>query len=308
MTNPDAVLQLRAGDSSPRMRGQLRALWASRELVWMLVRRDLRVRYKNSRIGFFWSLAPLLLQVVVLTAVTKYVLGGGVAGLSAYILCASIVWNFFKISLLDGASSVLAQYGLLKKVYFPREILPLASTIANSIHALLALAVFFVYRYVFTPLVFGSPGPPPWRTLWLVPILCLLLFLLTVGCVFFLSALTVFFEDAKFIAQTLLDLAFFGLPIVWFTEYVIYSAAIPEFLRRPIRIALDINPVSWLISAFKQVLLPRAEFRDAAGHVIGTTGLFDFRYFALACVTTSLICLAGYAYFNRRKWLFVERP
>lgn len=308
MTNPDAVLELRAGNSSPRLFGQLRELWASRDLVFMLVHRDLRVRYKNSRIGFFWSLAPLVLQVIVLTAVTKYVLGGGVKGLSAYILCASIVWNFFKISLLDGASSVLAQYGLLKKVYFPREILPLASTIANSIHALLALAVFFAYRYVLTPLLFGSPGPPPWRTLWLVPVLCVLLFLLTVGCVFFLSALTVFFEDAKFIAQTLLDLAFFGLPIVWFTEKIVYSASIPEWLRRPARIAFDLNPVSWLLSAFKQALLPPAQFLDGAGRVIGTTAPFDYRLLAVACVTTSLIALAGYTYFNRRKWLFVERP
>ena len=93
----------------------------------MLVRRDLRVRYKNSVLGFLWSLVPLLLQTFVISVVVKRIYDVGPRDLTAYILCAYIPWSFIQVGLLDGTSSVLAQYPLLKKVYFPREVLPIAA-------------------------------------------------------------------------------------------------------------------------------------------------------------------------------------
>ena len=141
----------------------LRELWGSRELVLMLVRRDLRVRYKNSVLGFFWSLIPLLLQTFVISVVVRRIYNVGPRDLNAYVLCAYIPWNFMQAGLLDGTASVLRQYPLLKKVYFPREVLPIASALANAVHLLLAVGVFFVYRYAFTPLAFGWPGWPPAR-------------------------------------------------------------------------------------------------------------------------------------------------
>ena len=149
------------------MLNDLRELFRSRELILMLVRRDLRVRYKNSALGFLWSLAPLLLQTLVISVVVRRIYGVGPRDMTAYVLCAYIPWNFIQVGLLDGASSVVAQYALLKKVYFPRETLPIAAVLSNAVHLLLAIGVFFVYRYALTPLAFGWPGPPP------LAILCL---------------------------------------------------------------------------------------------------------------------------------------
>ena len=288
------------------MRDELRELARSRELIAILVRRELRIRYKNSALGFFWSLVPLVLQVIVLSLVVKFIFGAGPRDLSAYILCAYLPWNFFQNGLLDGASSVLMQYPLLKKVYFPRETLPIATTLANGIHLLLALGVFFVYRYVFTPLAFGWPGPPPLAILWL-PLVLIINFLLVLGLAFFLSAWNVFDEDVKFLAQNGLNLAFFALPVAWFTEQMFYSTHIPIGLRHPLTIIYNANPISWLISAYRQMLLPPATLGDAGGIPIHTAS-FDMRYFALAAVLSCGTALAGYAYFNRRKHEFVERP
>jgi lipopolysaccharide transport system permease protein len=285
---------------------ELRELFRYRELIGILVRRELRLRYKNSVLGFFWSLLPLILQVLVLSVVVKFIYGVGPRALSAYILCAYIPWNFFQNGLLDSSSSVLAQYGLLKKVYFPREILPIATVLGNGIHLLLALGVFFVYRYGLTTLLFGWPGPPPREILWL-PVLMLINLLLVLGLSFFLSALNVFHEDIKFIAQSVLNLAFFALPIAWFTEQVFYSTHIPVALRHPLIVLYNANPISWLISAYRQVLLGPTVL-GYRGPVAIMTAPFDYRYFGLATLTSVLIALGGYAYFNRRKWQFVERP
>lgn len=296
------------------LRDELRELYRYRELIGILVRRELRIRYKNSALGFAWSLVPLVLQVAVLTFVVKYIYSAGPRDISAYILCAYLPWNFFQNGILDGSSSVLLQYGLLKKVYFPREVLPIATTLANGIHLLLALGVFLVYRWVFTPLAFGWFGPPPLVILWL-PVIVIIDFLLVLGIVFFVSTWNVFDEDVKFIAQSLLNLSFFALPIAWFTENLFYSerlTRISPWLGHALTILYNANPASWLISAYRQTLLPQAVLAYhktlAGGTVPAYTARFDYRYFALAIMTSSLLALTGYAYFNWRKWSFVERP
>ena len=298
------------------MLNDLRELLRSRELILMLVRRDLRVRYKNSWLGFLWSIVPLLLQTFVISMVVKRIYGVGPRDLSAYVLCAYIPWNFIQVGLLDGASSVLGQYALLKKVYFPREVLPTAAVLANTVHLLLAIGVFFIYRYGITPLVIGWPGPPPGAIIFL-PCLVVISFFLVLGITFFTATWNVFHEDVKFIVQSVLNLAFFALPIAWFTEQLFYSKSIPVPLHHALTIAYNAFPVSWLISAFRQVLLPPADIGpnvslpDCTGrfhHIVTLTAPFDYRYFALAFAVSLLTALAGYAYFNRRKWDFVERP
>lgn len=293
-------------DERPSLREELRELFRYRELIGILVRREIRLRYKNSVLGFVWSLVPLILQVIVLTVVVKFIYGVAPRDLSAYILCAYLPWNFLQNGLLDSCYSVLLQYNLLKKAYFPREVLPISSVLSNTIHLLLALGVYFIYRYAYTPLAHGWPGPPPAEILWL-PVLIVLNFLLVLGLGFFLAAWNVFHEDVKFIAQSVLNLAFFALPIAWFTEQMFYSSHIPSGLRHPLTVLYNANPASWLISAYRQVLLPRALLGYRGTEPI-LTAPFDYRYFALAAVTCPLIALAGYHFFNRRKWQFVERP
>src|SRR5687768_7647845 len=127
------------------MLANLKELWSFRELLFTLVERELKIRYKNSFLGFFWSLLNPLITVLVMTFVFKYVFNFETPSLSAYILAAYLPFIFFQMSLMDSAQSVLAALPIVRKIYFPRAVLPLAMVVSNFIHLLLALAVFLLY-------------------------------------------------------------------------------------------------------------------------------------------------------------------
>ena len=143
----------------PRPPAELASCGSYRHLVRTLVERDLRVRYKNSVLGIAWTMVSPLIQVFVLTIAIGYILGSGPKNLSAYIFCATIPWTFFQTAILDSSTSVLAKLGLLKKVYFPREIPLIATVCQNFVQFLISLGIFMVYRWVLTPLLFGWPWP-----------------------------------------------------------------------------------------------------------------------------------------------------
>src|SRR5438067_5070387 len=123
----------------------LKELWRYRELLIILVQRDLAVRYKNTIFGFAWSMINPLLQVIVITVVLKYALRIDVPNYSAYIFCAFLPWSFFQLGLLDASTSLLFNEPLIRKVYFPREVIPLSLVISNLIHFALATLVFLVF-------------------------------------------------------------------------------------------------------------------------------------------------------------------
>jgi ABC-2 type transport system permease protein len=108
------------------MRGELKELWRFRELLLAMVERELRIRYKNSVLGFFWSLLIPLVTVAVMTVVFKVFLKNETPNFGAYVLAAYLPFLFINQAILDSAQSVLVSLPIVKKVYFPREILPLA--------------------------------------------------------------------------------------------------------------------------------------------------------------------------------------
>jgi ABC-type polysaccharide/polyol phosphate export permease len=264
-----------------------------RELLLNLIIRDLKVRYKNSVLGFFWSLANPLVQVATITIVFKYILNVGIPNYSAYLLCAFLPWTFFQMSVLDAAQSVLFHGDLVKKTYFPREILPASIVISNLIHFILALLVFFVYL-----LVLGTPILVTWL---LLPVVIFFQLLLNMGVAFFVSCLNVFYEDIKYLVTVLLSLFFYLTPVVYLVEQIAFSKRIPAAYQ-PLLVKLYyINPLSMLITAYRKLLLPA--FNTETIHNIP----LSYGYLALAGATSLLIFLAGYAFYNSRKWQFAER-
>ena len=129
------------------MLSELKELWKFRELLLTMVQRELKIRYKNSLLGFLWSMLNPLVTVLVLSFVWGNFLNTGakIPSVTAYMLAAYLPFTFFQLCLMDSAQTVLTAMPLIKKIYFPREILPLASVISNFLHLLMALAMFFVY-------------------------------------------------------------------------------------------------------------------------------------------------------------------
>src|SRR4051812_46599541 len=109
------------------MLAELKELWRFRELLYSMVERELRIRYKNSFPGFFWSLINPLITVLVITLVFKNIIGNDTRNLGAYILAGYLPYMFFQLCLLDSAQSIIIALPIIRKIYFPREILPLAS-------------------------------------------------------------------------------------------------------------------------------------------------------------------------------------
>lgn len=283
------------------MREDFAELFRFRELLLTLVERDLRIRYKGSAFGFFWSLLNPLVTVLVMTVVFKFVMRNDTANFSAYILAAYLPYMFFQLAILDSAQSVLIAQPIVKKVYFPREILPLATIIANFIHFLLALAVFFAYLlvvYLLDPRI----SPFSWNML-LIPLPVIVNFFLVAGLGLLISAWNTFFEDVKYIATVGLQLLFFVSPIMYFSEQVKAASLTHGSWLYTI---YHLNPIATLCTMYRKVLVAPQPVKVNDKEIAALP--IDWAMFGVTALVSLAIFVYGYHTFNRLKWRFVERP
>lgn len=284
------------------MRSELKELWKFRELLISMVQRDLKIRYKNSFLGFVWSLLNPLITVLVMTLVFRNFMANDTKNLGAYVLAAYLPYMFFQLTLLDSSQTILSNIQLIKKIYFPREILPLASVISNFIHFLLALVVLFIFM-IGVYLLY--PGDWPFHTgIVVLPLLLLINFCLATGLSLIVSALNTFYEDVKYIVAVLLYLLFFACPIMYFSEQVYHSAANQQ--NQWIYRLYYANPVATLCTAYRKAILDPQPVK-VGDNIYPAIGM-DWKYVAIAFVVSFGILVLGYSTFNRLKWRFVERP
>jgi ABC-type polysaccharide/polyol phosphate export permease len=273
---------------SLNMLSHLQELYQYRELVRRLVIRDLKVRYKNSILGFFWSLVNPLAQVFVITIIFKYVIRIGFPNYSAYVLAGFLPWTFFQMAVLDASDSILLHRGLLKKVYIPREVIPISIVISNLIHFGLALLVLFVYM-----LFIGIPFT--YKLVFVIPLIFFhLLFTLGVGLI--VSAYNVFYEDIKYMMTVGLSLLFYLVPVIYVVEQL--ADGIPPRLAWLYHV-YHLNPLAVWISAFRKVFLPPVP------EAFNPRPL-EPAHLLVAAALSIAIAIIGYAVFNKRKWQFAE--
>jgi ABC-2 type transport system permease protein len=194
---------------------------ASRELFNNLALRELRSKYKRSFLGFAWSLANPLAMMVVYTLVFKYFLHikpapGVPSGLNVFalfLLCALLPWNFFQLSVMSCISSLTANESLVKKTYFPREVLPGATVGANLVFHLIEMGLLLAAL-----LAFGN-----WRALVYLPfvvLLTVLMCLFALGFGLMLSAFNVYFRDIQHFMGILFLVWLYLTPIIYPLSYV----------------------------------------------------------------------------------------
>jgi len=230
------------------------------------------------------------MRVFIYWFVFKLLLANDAENYSAYVFCGFMPWLYFQLALLDAGTSVRAQYHLMRKVYFPREALPISLVLSNLIHFLLALAVLFVY-FAYLPVKVQQS----W--MWL-PAVILLQTCLVLGLSFIVSCLYVFYYDVKYIVAFGLDVLFFLTPIVYFFEQ---SHARLAELHPALETLYLLNPMALLVMIYRKILLP-----FPAGHPAADYELPGWTYAYL--ITLSLgAMVGGYAFFNKYKWRFVER-
>ena len=285
------------------MRKELKELWSYRELLYVMVQRELRIRYKNSALGVIWSFLNPLLQVLVMSTVFGVFMDIKVPNYTAYMLAAYLPFMFFQYSVLDAAQSILIQVPLIKKIYFPREILPLATVISNFIHLLIGFVIFFgllLLVYIRDPRVI-----PFQATTIYLPILLLFSFMLATGAAFIVSALNTFYEDVKYIVNVVMQVMFYLCPIIYFMESVA-NAKLNIKSDHLIFKLYNLNPLAALSHGYRKVLLAPT---DVVVHGdIAHALVMPWKYVMIAGITSFIVLIFGYWLFNRMKWKFVERP
>lgn len=290
------------------MLSELKELWRFRELLHSLVERELKIRYKNSFLGFFWSLVNPLVTVLVMTVVFKYIMANPTPNFSAYILAAYLPFMFFQLAVMDSAQSVISALPLVRKIYFPREVLPLAMIASNFVHLVLALGVFFLYLLA---IWMRHPGQPPFQStiLWL-PLLLAINLALATGLGLLTSALNTFYEDVKYIVSVVLYLMFFLCPIMYFSENVWHSTRDKGPWGDVLYTLYHLNPLAMLSTAYRKVLVAPQPVAVSDGEkVVLIPALpLDWGMLGITAFTSFGLLIFGYWVFNRLKWRFVERP
>lgn len=255
---------------------QFAALLQYRDLLWLWTLREVQVRYKQSMLGIAWAvLQPLALTVVFTVVFSRLVqvdTGGIAYPVFAYV--ALVPWTFLSTSVSFGVPSLVNNLNLVTKIYFPREILPLASIGAAFIDFLVSAVIL-----VGMMLVYGVR--PGWVSLWVVPLL-LVQVALTVAVVLWGSATLVFFRDVRFVVPLLTQVWMYATPVIY------PASLVPERYQ----VWYFLNPMAGIIDGYRRVLL--------AGQAPQLQAL------AVGAVVTLVLLVGGYLFFKYAEPLFAD--
>lgn len=192
----------------------IRELIAHRDLVFTLVKRDLKVRYKASALGFLWSFGKPLFLMLIMTVVFSHLVGvRSTLPYPLHILTGLLPWLFLQGSLLEAQHSILSNANIVKKVYLPTAAFPTAAMLSNLIHLLLALIVLFLFIFAYAAFV-DVRLLPGWEVI-LLPFVILLQCILLLGVALIISSLNVFYRDVSSITEIAITAWFYLTPVIY---------------------------------------------------------------------------------------------
>jgi ABC-2 type transport system permease protein len=268
------------------------------ELLAELVRKDLKVKYKNSALGFAWSLANPLLYLAVFSLVFSVLLPNGVPSFAVFFMAGFLVWNFFNLATLTATGAVVGNANLVRKVRFPRVVLPLSSVGFSGVHFLLQLLVLFVVLVPFYPDAFG---PQLWL---LLPALAVAV-TFTVAMSLLASALNVRYRDVQHLLEVTLLAWFWLTPIVYPVTVVRDHAAAHPWL-------FDLymaNPMAAVVVAMQRALYvhPEVLVNGRMTQILPADGYgFYLTWLGVAGATALALLAVGLWTFRRLQADFAE--
>ena len=215
----------------------MKALYGYRNLIWTLAWGDFKQRYKNSILGYFWSLLEPLLMLAVLYVVFTNLMRVQVEYYQLFLLLGIIIWNFLSRATSMGLNAILGKPSMVQKIYFPREVLVIASCITALLMSIFESLVFVLFMAYFQV--------PLSANLIYVPLILVLLFVVSLGLALALAALNVFYRDVQFIWAVILQAGFFATPILYPIDIF------PETLRE----LFLLNPMAHIIMTARDVII-----------------------------------------------------
>lgn len=255
---------------------RLKELWDYRELLYFLVWRDVKVRYKQTALGVTWAIIQPFLTMIVFSLffgrLAKVPSDGVPYPIFSY--TALVPWSFFAYGLGQAANSIVSSSNLITKVYFPRLIIPIATVVSGVVDFVLAFAVLLGMMLYY--------GVSPTVNVFLLPLFLLLALVTSLGVGLWLSALNVKYRDVRYIVPFITQFWMFATPIA-------YSSSL---LSQPWRTIYGLNPMVGVVEGFRWALLGT---KTAPGPIIAVSSLA-----ALA------LMIGGALYFRRMERTFAD--
>lgn len=217
--------------------------YSRRELLFLLIWRDIAIRYRQAVFGVAWAVLVPTIQLIIFSVIFgsfARIQPDGDYPYPLFVLAALVPWNFFSQSVVLGGQSLVNQQEMIKKVYFPRLFVPTGSVIGNGADLLISFGVYAAllawYRYV-----------PSWQVI-LIPVLIAWLLLASLGAAYLLAALTVAYRDFRYVTPLIVQSLLFLSPIVYPVRII------PDELQW----LLGINPMAGIIDAFRSAVLGKS--------------------------------------------------
>ena len=252
-------------------------LYKYRELLKTNIKKDIRGGYKGSFLGVLWSFINPLLQVVVYWIVFPYLMGGAMENYLIYLITGLIPWNFFLTAITGGTTCIKGNAGIVNKVYFPREILPI-SVVASS------LVNFFISCLIIMVFLLGSGVGISYHII-LVPVIAIVEATLALGLVFILSAVDVYIQDLENIVQFILSMMMYGTPILYQLSQFSPESTLYKFV--------SLNPMTTIINCYRDAFMYHQ--------------WIDWKSLGLVFLLSIVLVIVGYSLFRKLEKGFAEQ-
>ena len=245
-----------------------------REFLKTSIKKEFRGKYKKSFLGVLWSFLNPLFQLLIYALVFPFILKNNVDNYIIFLIVALMPWNFFNMTILQSAASIVSNGGIIKKVYFPREILPISTATSNLINFLIT-GIIVLIALLISGIGIGS-------SILVLPIIVIIQYILQLGLSFIFSSITVYVRDVEYLLNVFMMLMFYLCPIVYSAD-MIPDRFLPLF---------KINPMFHIIGYYREIL-----YNKHIPNMINVFILF------LICL---LILIIGYLIFQKCKKRFAE--
>ncbi|MCI8482124.1 MAG: ABC transporter permease [Clostridia bacterium] len=252
----------------------LTKLYNYRELLKSNTKKEVRGKYKHSFLGVLWSFLNPLLQIMVYAIVFPLILKNEQEHYVVFLCCGLIPWNFFATAINRSASTMLENGNIIKKVYFPREILPISIVTSEAINFLISTIIILAF-VVFDGIAITS-------YIIYYPLILLVQYILILAISFIVSSITVYIRDLQHLIGVALQLFFYATPIVYAAN------TIPEGFAW----VLNINPMTYIINGYRDIFL---------NHTAP-----DIKMLMLLLAILVVVCIIGYLIFQKLQKGFAE--
>ncbi|MGI5990262.1 MAG: ABC transporter permease [Lachnospiraceae bacterium] len=217
----------------------IKEIYAYREMIATLVRKDLRGRYKGSVLGFLWTFINPLFQLLIYTMVFSVIMKSGEDQYYLFLFVCLIPWMFFATSLQDGSISIIREQDMVKKIYFPRAVLPIATVTSAFVNMLLTFIVVIAVTLI------SGRGINP-KALACLPIVMIVEYVLCLGVAFIASALTVYLRDLQYIFGIFVMGLQYASPVM----YRVDNGLVPDSLMW----IFKLNPMTSILNSYRDCL------------------------------------------------------